>query len=633
MQQAVRIATFEVVVPKVTPDPLTYEKPLPLELVPFVVRRDLFWSIGTAFAVGPTTYVTAAHVLLPTISSEFGAPGIRDGAGHVYVIDRILGCSAHQDFVVFTVSGAPPAAPLPTSTDHRVDSVVFAVGNALGEGVVIRDGLLTSETPEPQDGRWNFLRFSAAASPGNSGGPLLDAEGRVIGVVLAKSPSENLNYGLPIELVLAGNGHSGSIDVRYSIKLPVTQATAVANVKAEIPLPAAFPDFARDYRALLLRQRHEDQARLLREQAATLFPAGNSRKLLATVYDSLEPAFVQEQQDESWDTNAAADPQTRKLDPDGQVFTGTDLGVSVFRLRRPGGASDDAFFHDPRASMDLVLKGLKIYRPVGSQAIRVTSLGAPRKDVLHTDTYGRRWQVRVWPLAFTDTDIIAFELPVPEGYVGFVSHTTGVQLELELENMKLLANYFYVSYAGTLPQWSAFLARRDLRPTVFDQIRISTAVGRGISYRSPRLALDFPVAVIVPDDQNTVELRMSYFLDHGMLAWDVGAVHVWQDELHKSYAGAYRHARPTRGVDRKMDDAWDRMRNRMSGFNGTAGHDAEFGKYWIRDVVSAPGPAPGLDPAATVLYELGMGTEESRYPHELEQAFGLLRAATQVLER
>src|SRR5581483_8096915 len=93
-------------------------------------------------------------------------------------------------------------AALDTNAKPSLNSVVYAVGNALGTGVVIRDGLYTSDTPEDENGRWKWMRFSAAASPGNSGGPLLDQDGKVIGVVLMKSPNENLNYALPIGEVL-----------------------------------------------------------------------------------------------------------------------------------------------------------------------------------------------------------------------------------------------------------------------------------------------------------------------------------------------------------------------------------------------------------------------------------------------
>lgn len=44
MQAKLRGATFEVVLRKSEVDPLAYEKPLPMELVPFALRNDSYWS-------------------------------------------------------------------------------------------------------------------------------------------------------------------------------------------------------------------------------------------------------------------------------------------------------------------------------------------------------------------------------------------------------------------------------------------------------------------------------------------------------------------------------------------------------------------------------------------------------------
>ena len=68
-------------------DPLTYEKPLPLELLPFQERNDKYYSIGTAFAIGNNRYVTAAHVLQVGIDSLWGEPALRDASGQ-RVCDR-----------------------------------------------------------------------------------------------------------------------------------------------------------------------------------------------------------------------------------------------------------------------------------------------------------------------------------------------------------------------------------------------------------------------------------------------------------------------------------------------------------------------------------------------------------------
>src|SRR5205823_12619504 len=126
-------------------------------------------------------------------TSQYCDPLVLATDGHIYAIISILKFYAHEDFVVFYLTSDLAPRGLETNRTPNIDDPVMAVGNALGEGIVIRDGLYTSQTPEVQDGRWQWLRFSAAASPGNSGGPLLDGVGRVIGLIEAKSPNENLN--------------------------------------------------------------------------------------------------------------------------------------------------------------------------------------------------------------------------------------------------------------------------------------------------------------------------------------------------------------------------------------------------------------------------------------------------------
>ena len=77
LQRAARENTFEVVMKKPEKDPVTYEKPLPLDLIPFIERTDAYRSVGTAFSLGNNTYVTAGHVFLAGIGSQYGAPALR----------------------------------------------------------------------------------------------------------------------------------------------------------------------------------------------------------------------------------------------------------------------------------------------------------------------------------------------------------------------------------------------------------------------------------------------------------------------------------------------------------------------------------------------------------------------------
>ncbi len=109
LQKRVRAATYEVVLKRPEKDSLTYEKPLPLELLPFTERNDKYLSIGTAFAIAPNTYVSAGHVMTVGLASAFGTPALRGSDGSVHPIDKVLKYSQHEDFMVFTVAGPRPA--------------------------------------------------------------------------------------------------------------------------------------------------------------------------------------------------------------------------------------------------------------------------------------------------------------------------------------------------------------------------------------------------------------------------------------------------------------------------------------------------------------------------------------------
>jgi S1-C subfamily serine protease len=245
----IQAATFEVVAAKPVNDPLSYEKELPLDLLPFQERTDQYYSLGTAFSIGGGRFVTAGHVLMIGYDSLWGPPALRDKAGHVYAIDKVWKYSMEQDFAVFSIAGHDDAtAPaLELQRGAIAGQAVYTVGNAYGTGVVVRDGLYTSDTPEQESGRWKWMRFSAAASPGNSGGPLVDLQGRVIGVVLAKSPNENLNYALPIGMVLDAPDGKAEIDQRSGYQFDVFDTTLTGRFKEEFKLPLPLAAFFAEY--------------------------------------------------------------------------------------------------------------------------------------------------------------------------------------------------------------------------------------------------------------------------------------------------------------------------------------------------------------------------------------------------
>lgn len=627
LQRKVQAATFEVVLKKPDKDAVTYEKPLPLELIPFAERTDAYWSIGTAFAIAPNSFVTAAHVLSAGVGSQFGQPALRAADGKVYPIDQVVKFAAHEDFAVFTVVGAPVAEPLDTDTTPVVDAPIYAVGNALGEGVVIRDGLLTSRTPEQQEGRWKWLRFSAAASPGNSGGPLLDAHGRVLGIVIAKSPNENLNYASPIELLLNAPERA-TFDSRESYGAPpILQGTIVTELKDSFHLPLPYAEFARSWRAELLKSYKESQAKLLASQAEQLFPGGQSAKLLATLYHSPDPTLVAQDDDRSWDVHRCPNASDTPQPGDGRVWFCPSTGL--FRLQYPTGTLDEQRYADSKGFMDLLLKGVKLPRMVGSQAVRITSLGPALEEAPLRDRFGRQWQLRIWSLGYANYYVEVLALPTPDGYVGLISVPPSMLLDSAREAAHFFADYLYVSYEGSLAQWRAFLERRDLRPTVLEHVKLQYDIGKGLQLESPRLKVDTAGILNVSAD-SSLELRMAYMVDHGGLTWDIGGVVLNQDRDGKTFLAAYRQPKPGEDAGKQPRERWEHMSKRDGDYSGTPGHDSQYKTFWIRTVAGGEHRADDRQPPP--LYELVYNTDRQVLPRQMEDIQSKLARQLRVTE-
>jgi TonB family protein len=629
LQRQIRGSTFEVVMKKPPEGSVTYEKPLPMEMLPYVERTDAYRSIGTAFAISPDTYVTAAHVLTAGVDSQYGVPALRAADGKVHAIASIEKFAVSEDFVVFSLADALNPLPLPINRSPQIDDPVLAVGNALGEGIVVRDGLFTSETPEAQDGRWKWIRFSAAASPGNSGGPLLDAAGNVIGVVVMKSPNENLNYALPIASVLDAPPSKARFDERVLTKLTYAQGSKSYAVKDEFALPLSWEKFVRAYQALM--ERHADKSReaLLSAYAATMFPQGSGTESILYGPDSPshEPALVIQQADGNWAIQAA-EFQFTDLPGDGKVGVGSAAGVVLLDLHR-GEAADDAFYGDSKSFMDVALKALDLRRPIGSDQVKVVSLGSATTDVTTTDGYGRKWQLRVWPVPYRDMYLVAQLLPTPDGYVGLITYAPSSELRNSRIQLSMLANQITLAYQGTLAQWRAFLARSALLPEALKDVKLES--GAEWKLHTHRFESSIPSALMKLDSHSRLLVEMNYMPDGARVVWDIGGACWFRDARDKAYLGLRRKARPPSTAKREMRTRFDDLQARRSPYDGTPVRTSAD-EIDMMVAVAAPGTKAGTD-SSGVVYELNLRVDG--YP-ALAQVAGYQATAlqaTHILER
>lgn len=591
LQRAIRENTFEVVMRKPEPDPVTYEKPLPLDLIPFIERTDAYRSVGTAFSLGGNTYVTAGHVIVAGIGSQFGPPALRRADGKVFEIDRILKFSAHEDFVVFSLRENPAPAGLGVNRSPQLDEAVLAVGNALGEGIVIRDGLFTSETAEAQDGRWKWIRFSAAASPGNSGGPLCDSGGRVIGIVIGKSPNENLNYSLPISRVLDGAIGKARFDQKGLASLPYMHGTLTYAFKDEFDLPLPWPAFVLAFQKLTGRHIDESRAQLLNKYADSTFPKGPGSD--AVLFDpdanDVRPRLITQRADGAW-TAEKLPFHDIDLSADGSVAYADTPGARLLSLVRSGTASDDEFYGDSKAFMDLALRVLDLRRSVGTDQVRVTSLGPAKTEFLYTDPYGRPWQERVWAVPFLDAYLVGVLLPTPEGYAGIVLFAPSGSLQEVKALGHLLAGQVDVSYRGNLSQWRAALQRRRLLPAALAQVRLEKTPAWTL--QTPRFVTAIPPDVLSLTDKSPLTLTMGFMNDGAHTVWDIQGVRWDQDDRKDVAVELWRRMRPPSSVKLELRNRYDSIRRRRSPYDGALSHDT-VDTYSASGVIDVPGMKAG----------------------------------------
>ncbi|SFL06515.1 Trypsin-like peptidase domain-containing protein [Rhodanobacter glycinis] len=623
----IQSATFEVVEAKPAKDPLTYEKPLPLDLLPYQERTDKYHSIGTAFALGHNRYVTAGHVLLAGMNGLWGPPALRDASGHVYAIGKIEKFSLRKDFVVFSLASPPPGdAALTVDAKPALNQVVYAVGNALGTGVVIRDGLYTSDTPEQQDGQWKWMRFSAAASPGNSGGPLLDKDGKVIGVVLMKSANENLNYALPISEVLNAPDNVAVIDKRIPYSFDLFDSMLSNVLKAQFALPLDFAQFSASYQKVMDDFADGQLKALLAKESAKLFPNGEGSSELLHGMPSMGdfPTLITRNSSGTWALAGRSGGKVT-LPDNGYLTPGMANHTFLFHLRKPDSISSKKLYGDPVMLMDTLLKTGFVKRRVGPERVQVTSLGKPTQDTLYTDRWQRHWQVRVWPMPYVNARVITFALPVPDGYAVMMRILPAGFVHDYMINLQAIADFAFVTYDGTLAQWKDFLGNTALLPGAFEHIHIGIDYGHRFSYASQRLSFDFTPALQKIDPQSLLTLGFTYADDHGKVTWDVGDVWLAASASDHYWVNLARNVMPSPDLDDSYQSEWKKLLQHRHPYDGVVIDGDDTTK--IMRVVDVPaGVKPG------VLYTAYYDAEGSHPQAEMKTKLDLLMKNLRVME-
>lgn len=169
---------------------------------------------GTGIVLSPDGVVlTNNHVIsgATSIHVEFGLTGATHSA-------EVLGYAVQDDVALIKIEGVSGLKPvtLGDSSQVEVDDGILALGNALGRGgaPAVAQGVVTalgrtiraSDGTEAGETLTDMIQIAAAIQPGDSGGPIIDRSGDVIGITTAgnarrrafEGGSSNAGFAIPI---------------------------------------------------------------------------------------------------------------------------------------------------------------------------------------------------------------------------------------------------------------------------------------------------------------------------------------------------------------------------------------------------------------------------------------------------
>ena len=151
-------------------------------------------STGSGFFLRSGQVLTNLHVLRGAYRAEIRT---LEGKGRVYAVKGVLSTDDEGDLAVLSVDiPAERSRPLEISTVLPEDGErIFVIGNPLRLEGSVSDGIVSAVREVPSLGR--IIQVTAPVSHGNSGSPLFNTKGQVIGVITIRVINgENINLAI-----------------------------------------------------------------------------------------------------------------------------------------------------------------------------------------------------------------------------------------------------------------------------------------------------------------------------------------------------------------------------------------------------------------------------------------------------
>lgn len=208
-------------------------------------REQKLSGLGSGVIISPDGYIlTNNHVVEDADELKVALSDDRE------LPAKLIGTDPKTDVAVIKVDADKlPFVTIADSDRLRVGDVVFAIGNPLGIGQTVTMGIVSATgrknvnllTDREPDAYEDFIQTDAAINMGNSGGALVDAKGRLVGVNsgIATNNRGNIGIGFAIPINLARSVMTSLIETGTVVRgyLGVSSETLTAEVAESLGLP------------------------------------------------------------------------------------------------------------------------------------------------------------------------------------------------------------------------------------------------------------------------------------------------------------------------------------------------------------------------------------------------------------
>lgn len=152
-------------------------------------------SLGSGFAVGENCIVTNAHVI-----DNDKHISVSSYDGNEYEA-KVLGMSESEDIAVLVIENATfPYLSIADISSVKTGDDIYAIGAPKGMAYTLTKGSISAK--ERLIRKNTYIQIDAAINEGNSGGPLLNDSGQVLGMnTLKMSDSEGIGLAIPIDRI------------------------------------------------------------------------------------------------------------------------------------------------------------------------------------------------------------------------------------------------------------------------------------------------------------------------------------------------------------------------------------------------------------------------------------------------